>query len=122
MGKTGKSQIEGLNAAIAQESALTSSLSAKIEELVSGLATDEADLKSATQIRNKEATDFAVEEKELVETVDILHRAIQILEREMQGGASMLQLQHAGSLAQALSVMVDAAMLRTSDVAKLTAF
>merc|ERR1719330_1852686 len=35
----------------------------------------------------------------------------------------MLQLQHAGSnLAQALSVMVDAAMLRTSDVATLTAF
>jgi len=33
-----------------------------------------------------------------------------------------MQLQHAGSLTQALSVMVDAAMLRTSDAAKLTAF
>jgi len=34
----------------------------------------------------------------------------------------MLQLQHAGSLTRALSAMVDAAMLRTSDAAKLMAF
>jgi len=120
--KTGTSQVEELNAAIAQEFALTSTMIVRIEELAGGLATDEADLKAATQIRDKEAVDFAAEEKELAEAVDILRRAIQILEREMQGGASMLQLQHAGSLVQALSVLVDAAMLRTSDVAKLNAF
>jgi len=120
--KTGKSQVEELNAAVAQEAALTTSLAAKIDELTGSLTTDEADLKAATQIRNMEQTDFSAEEKELVETVDILHRAIQILEREMHGGASMLQLQSAKSLVQALSVMVQAAMIGTSDAAKLTAF
>jgi len=120
--KTGKSQVEELNAAIAQESALTTSLAAKIEELAGELATDEADLKAATEIRSMEQSDFSAEEKELSETVDILHRAIQILEREMRGGASMLQLKSANSLAQALSVMVQAAMIGTSDAAKLTAF
>merc|ERR550532_3682163 len=38
------------------------------------------------------------------------------------GGASMLQMKDAGSLVQALSAMVDASMLGTSDAAKLTAF
>merc|ERR1719491_2393082 len=112
-----------LNAAISQEVALSTSLAAKIDELNAGLAMDEADLSAATKIRATEASNFAAEEADLVETVDILRRAAQIIEREMQGGSSMLQLQHAGNnLAQALSAMVDAAMLRTSDVAKLTAF
>merc|ERR1719343_688201 len=121
--RTGKSQAEELSAAIAQEVALSTALSAKIDELGAALATDEADLKAATDIRKEEAANFAAEEADLAETVDILQRAVKIIEREMKGGASMVQLQHAGGdLAQALSVMVDAAMLRTSDAAKLTAF
>lgn len=120
--KTGKSDVEELKAAIADETAVAQSLAAKIDELAAGLSTDQADLKAATQIRTVEATDFAAEDRELVETVDILHRAIQILEREMKGGASMLQLKNAGSLAKALTVMVQASMIRTSDAAKLSAF
>jgi len=120
--KTGKSQSEELQASIAQEAALQTSLAAKLEELGAELATDEADLKAATQIRAMEQTDFSVEEKELSETVDILRRAIQILEREMSKGASMLQLKSADSLAKALSAMVQASMISTSDGAKLTAF
>jgi len=120
--RTGTSQVEGLTAAIAEEVALTSSLAAKIEELGAALATDGADLNAATKIRSTEAANFAAEEADLAETVDMVRRAHQIIEREMQGGASMLQLQHAGSnLAQALSVLVDAAMLRSSDAAKLAA-
>jgi len=121
--RTGKSQMEELSAATAQEVALSTSLTAKIDELSAGLATDEADLNAATKIRETEAGNFASEEADLVETVDILRRAVRIIDREMQGGSSMLQLQQAGSnLAQALSVIVDAAMLGTSDAAKLMAF
>jgi len=121
--KTGKSQVEDLTAAIAEEVAMSTSLTAKIEELGSSLATDEADLKAATAIRNTEAGNFAAEQADLSETVDMVRRASQIIGREMQGGASMLQLQHAGSnLAEALSVLVDSSMIRTSDAAKLTAF
>merc|ERR1719389_1135531 len=105
--KTGKAEVADLEATIEKETATAGSLSAKIEELVSSIATDEADLKAATEIRAKEAASFAGEEKELTEIVDTLGRAIAILEREMQkGGASMLQLRNADSLAKALNIMV----------------
>jgi len=120
--KTGQSGSEELKAAIAEEVATSAALSTKVEELVAGISTDTADLKAATQIRSKEATDFGAEEKELTETIDILNRAIRILEREMKGGASMVQLQHAGNLAQALNAMVEASVIGTADATRLGAF
>jgi hypothetical protein len=120
--KTGKSEVESLNAAIAEEKATTGSLTTKVEELAGALATNDADLKAATEIRNKEGTDFAAEEKELVETISMLSRATSILEREMKGGASMMQLKNVGNLAQTFNVMVQASLIGTGDAAKLTAF
>merc|ERR1719163_677156 len=108
--KTGKAQVAELTATIDQQSALIGSLNAKIEELAANIATDEADLKAATGIRAKEAADFAAEEKELSEVIDTLGRAIQILSREMAGGASMLQLQNAKSVADALAIMVQSSV------------
>jgi len=120
--QTGKSETEELNAAIAAETATSASLQTKVEELAAGIATDTADLKAATQIRGKEAADFAAEEKELVETVDILNRAIRILERQMKGGASMMQVNGASNLAQTLAAMVQASVIDTSDASRLSAF
>merc|ERR1719163_844799 len=48
--KTGKSNVASLNAAIAKEAANIDSQTARIEELASAIATDEADLKAATEI------------------------------------------------------------------------
>merc|ERR1719258_367063 len=91
--KTGKSEIADLTATIEKETSTISALSTKIEELSGSIATDEADLAAATKIRNEEAADFAVEEKESTEVISMLERAISILEREMaKGGASMMQL------------------------------
>jgi len=120
--KTGKAEVESLKASIAEEVAKLGSLQTKVEEIGADLATDQKDLKSASEIRAKEAADFAAEEKELLETTGMLERATGILEREMQGGASMMQLKTAGSLAQALTVMVQASLIGTSDASKLTAF
>merc|ERR1719210_2909560 len=120
--KTGKPQTEESNAAIAAETAASASLQTKIEELAAGIATDTADLKAATQIRGKEAADCVAEEKELVETVDILNRAIRILERQMKGGASMMQVNGASNLAQTLAAMVQASVIDTSDASRLSAF
>ena len=89
--KTGNMQVEELKASIAQEGSLSMSLAAKIEVLAAGLAAAEAGLKAATKVRNREAKNFVAEDKELDETIDVLQRAIRIIEREMQGGASMLQ-------------------------------
>merc|ERR1719443_1991910 len=121
--KTGKAQKKELEAAIADEAAKQESLSAKIEELSSAISVDEADLKAATEIRAKEKSSFDAEEKELVDVIGTLERAISILEKEMsKSGAAMVQLKQANNIAQALSVMVQATSLSTADASQLSAF
>jgi len=120
--KTGTSEAEELNAAIAQEVATSLSLSTQVDELTASVATSTADLKAAAQIRGKEAADFAAEEKELMETIDTLKRAITILQREVKGGASMLQVRNFVNLAQAMSALVQASVISTSDASHLSAF
>merc|ERR1719262_259514 len=108
--KTGKAQKKDLEATIADEAAKQESLQTKIEELASAISVDEADLAAATEIRTKEQKAFEAEEKELLDVIDTLQRAIGILEKEMakSGSASMMQLKSASSVAQALAVMVEA--------------
>jgi hypothetical protein len=64
------------------------------------IATDEADLKAATEIRDNE-------EKELTTVIDMLQRAVAVLEKELSG-ASLMQVKSAGSLVDALAVKVKA--------------
>jgi chromosome segregation ATPase len=118
--KDGKSEVKELEAEIQHQSSTIDSLNAKIEELAAGIAVDEADLKAATEIRAKEQAAFAADEKELEEVINTLERAIGIIEKEMNSGASMMQLQQAGSVVQALSVMVQATSLSSADAEKLT--
>jgi len=119
--KTGKAEVADLQATIQKASADMDSLSAKIEDIAAQLATDEQDLKAATEIRDKEAADFAAEEQDLSETIDTIQRAITILERELNGGASLMQLKSAGSVEQALAVMVQASAFSAADASRLTA-
>jgi hypothetical protein len=120
--KTGEQGKKDLEAAIANEAAKAESLTAKIEELSAGIAVDEADLKAATEIRAKENKAFVAEEKELVDVIGTLERAVGILEKELaKGGASMMQLQSANNVAQAMAVMVQATSLSNADASKLTA-
>jgi len=119
--KTGKGEVADLKATIEKESANIQVQDSKIEELAGSIATDEADLKAATEIRNKEQATFQAEETDLVETVDILERAIGIIEKEMNGGASMMQLKKAGTVTEVLGWMVQAQSLSGADAHKLTA-
>jgi DNA repair exonuclease SbcCD ATPase subunit len=119
--KTGKNEVASLKATIDEESANIQKQTSTIEELAGGIATDEADLKAATEIRNKEAASFQAQEKDLVETIDIVERAVGIIEKEMNGGASMMQLKKAGSVVEALSAMVKAQGLTAADGKRLTA-
>lgn len=120
--KTGKSDKESLEATIAKEASNIDAQAAKIEELAGNIAMDEADLKAATEIRDKEAAEFAAKEKDLVETVDTLERAVGIIEKEMKkGGAALAQFQKGAGVVQALKAMVDAQSLSTADGAKLSA-
>jgi len=120
--KTGKAEVEELKATIESSTADASAASAKIEELAASIGTNDADLKAATSIREKEVADFAVAEKESMDIINTIERAIGILEREMKKhGAAMVQVQKASGLMQALSAMVDASMIGSQDAAKLTA-
>jgi len=119
--KTGKAQVEDLKATIGQEAATISASESKIEELASSLQTDEADLKAATEIRKKEFAVFSQAEAELKETIDTLERAVGIIEKELKGGASMMQLKKANSVVEALEVLVKASGVTSADGQKLTA-
>jgi len=119
--KTGKADGAKLRASIAQNEATIGSLTSKIDSLASAIAVDESDLKAAGAIRAKEAADFAAQEKELKETVDMLRRATAILEGQA-GAASLAQLSGVSNLAQAFEAMVKASMISTGDAARLTAF
>jgi len=121
--KTGKAEIEDLNAAITKATSTSEALTGKIEELSSTISTDEADLKAAVDIRDKELAEFTAEESELMDAIDMLGRAITVLERELaKGSASFVQLKTAQNFAQALSALVEADGFSTKDAAKLTAF
>jgi septation ring formation regulator EzrA len=113
--KTGKGEVESLDATIESEGANIQTQTSTIEELAGTIATDEADLAAATKIREKENADFTANEKDLVETIDTLERAIGIIEKEMNGGASMMQLKKSGNVVQALSAMVSAEALSSAD-------
>lgn len=120
--KTGKTQIEDLKASIDKASSDITALSTKIEELSGSISSDEADLKAATKIRNDEAADFAVVEKELKDVISTLERAVSILEREMnKGGAAMMQLQNANGVVQAVQAILGASAVSSADASRLTA-
>jgi len=120
--KTQKAEVAELKATIDEETALGASLDTKVGELSESIATDEADLKAATEIRAKESADFLAEEKELSEVIDALQRAISILEREMaKHGASMMQLKNAGSLEKTLALLVEASSLTSADAKGISA-
>merc|ERR1719222_746705 len=63
---TGKAEVQELKAKIDAEIATTEALNTKVDELSASIATDEADLKAAVEIRTKEKADFDAEEEELV--------------------------------------------------------
>mmetsp|Transcript_125659 Transcript_125659/g.217584 ORF Transcript_125659/g.217584 Transcript_125659/m.217584 type:complete len:694 (-) Transcript_125659:49-2130(-) len=118
---TTKTEIEELSASITKETSTETKCVTQIEELSASISTAEQDLAAATKVRNSEAADFAKEEKELLETIDTIERAISILSKELSAGASMLQTQRAGTLVQALTAMVQASMLTQADASRLTA-
>jgi len=119
--KTAKADVERAEATIADEAAKIGVAETKIEELSTSSATAEKDLASATAIREKENADFVKLEKELSSAVDMLERAIAIIEREMaktgfiQGGAAMQKI------SDALDSVVTASGVNAADRAKVMA-
>merc|ERR1719272_2497681 len=122
--KSGTSQKEQLEATIAKATDDASSAASQVEDLAASISADGGELKQATGVREREAADFAASEAELVESVDTLGRAKNIIEREMQKNPALLQQANTGdlnNLLKSLSTVVDAAAFSVQDKERLTA-
>mmetsp|Transcript_91035 Transcript_91035/g.181000 ORF Transcript_91035/g.181000 Transcript_91035/m.181000 type:complete len:567 (+) Transcript_91035:52-1752(+) len=113
-----------LEAKITELTAAINEAASKTEDLASAIATNEGDLKSATAIREKELADFLKSEKELMEVISALERAISILEKEMaKNPASFAQVYNTNvkNILQSLSLVADAAAFSVDDRQRLIA-
>lgn len=122
--KTATATQQKLEAQIDDLAASIQDSDTKIEKLTGSIATDEKELKEATAIRKKEASDFAAAEGELMDDVDTLGRAISILEKELgknPGAFAQIDSRNTGALLQALGAVVDAAGFQISDKNRLAA-
>jgi len=79
---------------------------------------------NAKDLREKQHADFLAAEKDLVESIDMLSRAVTVLQKEMQGGsAAFAQINKAKvtDLARVFGALTDAAAFPASDQQKLLA-
>jgi len=121
--KTGTAQADNLKATIEKASADIDAFNSRIGDVSQQIAANNADLSAASEIRNKENATFKKEEQELVETVDTLRRAQQVLSRQLSKGGSLTQMPKAlKDLTSSLNVILDAAVFSTQDTEKLKAF
>jgi predicted nucleic acid-binding Zn-ribbon protein len=89
--KGGKKSVDKLNAAIADAKSRIDNCNTEIEKFSSDISTNEKDLEAATAQREKESADFKAAEQELEESIDMLGRAADVLQKEMAKGASFMQ-------------------------------
>jgi len=116
--KTAKANKMKQEATIAKCKSDAEAADTAIAEKVATIAQNEADLKDATDIREKEHAEFTAAETELVETVDTLERAIGVIEKSMKGSA-LLQtpatLNNIQGLIKTLNVVMEAASFSSQD-------
>jgi len=78
--------------------------------------------RSAKDLREKQHADFMTAEKDLVDSIDMLSRAITVLQKEMQkGSAAFAQIANTKvtEVVQAIGIVADAAAFSASDRSKL---
>jgi len=113
-----------LEATISELTGSIQTAGSKIDDLVTGIATAEKNLKDSNDIRQKENADFLSGEHELVESIDALTRAVTILEREMSKNPAAFAQVAGSSMAatvKAFGAVLDAAAFSSSDQKKLSA-
>jgi len=122
--KTRAVKLKKLGAIAIRAKAIIDAASGKIASLSEGIAKIETESRSALAIREKEAQEFAKGEAELVEVIDSLSRAIDILERQMSKSPTTFAQVSGTSLdsvLQSLKAVVEAASFSSIDKQKLFA-
>merc|ERR1719299_71304 len=109
--------IGDLESEIADASARISELSTEVEELAGKISSAETELSDATKVRDEEKATFEGSEKEMVDTIDGLERALVVLKR---GQTSFLQQRDRNELKELTSVfskMIEANWVNKKDKA-----
>jgi len=122
--KTGEKEQENLEAAISKAGADIEAATAKIEDLSGAISADEAELKEASAVRASEVATFEASEKELMDAVDSLDRAIGILQKEMsKNPAALAQIDttNMNNMVKSLAAVIDAAAFSAQDQKNLVA-
>merc|ERR1719484_353575 len=112
-----KRTVGDLESEIADASARISELSTEVEELAGKISSAETELSDATKLREEEKATFEGSEKEMVETIDGLERAIVVLKR---GQTSFLQARDKNELKDLTAVfskMIEANWVNKQDKA-----
>jgi soluble cytochrome b562 len=111
-----KRTIDDLSATIEDAKGTIVTLTSTVEDLTSKISASESDLADAQKIRSKENKDFLAAEKELVDTVDGLDRAVTVLKRNMAFvQAGNFPKKEMSLLASSLSKIVEASWVNEHD-------
>jgi len=112
-----------LEATIAKCASQIESGDSTIEELAASISEGTEGLSKATAIRKKEKADFVAGEAELMESIDVLDRAVNVLEKEMAKSPALVQVDTSDvrRLLQSVSAVIDAASFSNIDRSKLVA-
>mmetsp|Transcript_2227 Transcript_2227/g.5528 ORF Transcript_2227/g.5528 Transcript_2227/m.5528 type:complete len:682 (+) Transcript_2227:2-2047(+) len=114
---------ESLEATIEKANADIEVVDTKISELSNSIAQAEEDLDRATKLRNQEHEDWVSADAELMQTVDALQRAINIVKKGLtHDGFVQVDQQAAQRLASLLQVVLEAKNVETQTKAQLTGF
>jgi len=117
--KEGAEQIEQLTADIAKAQSDAEILTKEIAELDKTIAEDEAELKGASDVREKEEAEYLTQHKDFSESIDACGRAIQVLgARTADVPQSLLQLQNTKMIPRRAKVMIESFLAMRSDASE----
>jgi hypothetical protein len=118
--ETGEGNVESLKATIEKQTATILVEESKIDDVAKKIAVNDKDLTAATEIRKKEASDFSVADADLAETIDMLSRAIGIIEKNMRA-TGFVQVKGNKNVMDALNALLQASSISSGDKNSLTA-
>jgi len=122
--ETGLASKEEITATIVKMTANIEATSTKITTVASSISTDDADLQAAEGVRAKEEATFKASEAELLDSIEVLTRAFNILQREMAKNPAVLMqvdTSNVEKMLKSLTAVIDAAAFPSGDQSKLVA-
>mmetsp|Transcript_12828 Transcript_12828/g.30721 ORF Transcript_12828/g.30721 Transcript_12828/m.30721 type:complete len:672 (-) Transcript_12828:76-2091(-) len=113
---------EQLEATLEKTEADMSNEDAHISELSSSIAQNEEELEQAKNIRTAEHKDFVARDTELMETIDTLEKAIQVIKKAASKSLVQVDATALKNLSDTVTVLLDGPMVQARGTKQLQAF